>query len=125
MTLAEVMVAAVVFLTAAGAALEVGSRSAAAVARAERQQQELVRVTAALERSELRLRRLANQLAAGALPSCEQARLQMAAALEPAAADLGQRLRPEGDGLLLELGHGLPRRRLLHPVAYGLCAVEP
>jgi hypothetical protein len=89
-----------------------------------------VRVNAALEHSELRLRQLARQLAGGAQPggvllSCEQARAQMAAALEPAAAGVGQRLRQEGEGLLLELGDGLPRRRLLHPVAYGLCAVEP
>jgi type II secretory pathway pseudopilin PulG len=122
MSLCEVMVAASVFGVAASAALQVWSQSTAAVVRSERQQQQLVRIHAALERSEARLRQLA---AAPAASSCAEARARISQALTPADPDVEQRLRPEGEGLMLELGPAPGRQRLLHPVAYGLCAAEP
>ena len=143
MTLAEVLVAALVFAIAAGSSLRVWGSSAASSQSAQRQEQWLLHIDADLQRSEAELRRVA--AARGPLESCDAAVAFMRQTVIDGAlarpgvgfpADMARQVLPQRLQLddtsvaVLVLRYGLTmagadsrlqRERLLAPQAYGLC----
>jgi hypothetical protein len=146
MNLAEVLVAALVFVSAGASSLNVWGGSAASSQSAQLQEQWLLQIDADLQRSEGTLRRLA--AARGPLASCdaavafmqqtviEEARANPQVGLPAAVARqvLPQRLQLDGAPVpVLVLRYvlttpgadsGLQRERLLAPQAYGLCGTS-
>ncbi|MFQ6537788.1 MULTISPECIES: hypothetical protein [Aphanothece] len=117
MSLAEVLVSAVVFTGSATCSLQLWSTSTQWTQRAQQQREQLIELDGRLLAVQAELEQLAGQPVAA---DCGAAASWLAAHLSD--------LEPRGEGVLLRVEgqSGLERERWLDPAAYGLCgAAEP